>query len=246
MLPLLNTLTLIAERWSDIIGILKLSVYSGVKSLTIRVIENYDDEMVVLDDALMTSLTVLITSCCPTLANLEIDCGNDYFFSLEDASGFQALASLPLHSVSLKNITVPRSMLEKLVSFFPLANTIRIPDSSLDLTGLHYFSQLPNLVHLAIGLNVSLIGASVPFQADPVFKGASGFQILEIASSPANLTVDLSPLARYLLSVWPNLKQVDWTYGLGPEQEDRERNIVIANALNALVSTHRIISATNR
>ncbi|CAE6418341.1 unnamed protein product [Rhizoctonia solani] len=247
MLPLLNTLILVAVNWCDIISILKLNVYSGVKSLTIRMSETYHDEVSSLDDEPIMSLTVLIAFCCPTLNNLEIDCGNDHFFSLEDISVLQALAGLPLHSVSLINISVPSSMLEKLVSLFPLASTIRIPDSLLGLADLHYFSQPPNLVHLAIRLSVSL-GTSIPpqpLQVDSMFKVASNFQILEIASSPTKEMVDLSPLARYLLSVWPNLKQVIWTDGLEPGEEDPERNTVIENALNTLISIYQIISTSN-
>ncbi|CAE6493492.1 unnamed protein product [Rhizoctonia solani] len=244
MLPLLNTLILVAARWSDVIGILKLNVYFGVKSLEICVAENYDGE--VLDGAVITSLTTLITSCCPTLINLEIDCGDDYYFSLEDVSVFQALAGLPLRSVCLMNMSFPRSMLVRLLSFFPLASTIKMPDCLLNLAELHYFSQLPNLVHLAI--DIFPVGVSTlpqTLQSDSI-KAALNFQVLEIASSPTNLSVDLSPLARYLLSIWPNLRRVIWTEGRGPEEEDREISKVIANALNALISTHRLISNANR
>ncbi|EUC63987.1 hypothetical protein RSOL_434050 [Rhizoctonia solani AG-3 Rhs1AP] len=244
MLPLLNTLILVAEHWSDIIGILKLNVYFGVKSLEIRIVENYGDEM--LNDALTTKLTVLIKSCCPALINLEIDSGNDYYFFLEDISAFQALAALPLRSVCLINMTFPCSMLERLVSFFPLASTIKMPNCFLSLAELHCFSRLPNLVHLAI--NIFPVGVSTlpqALQPDSI-QAALNLQVLEIASSPTSLSVDLSPLARYLLSVWPNLKRVIWTEGRGPEEEDREIRNVIANALNALISTHRLISNVNR
>ncbi|KAJ1301635.1 hypothetical protein OPQ81_008880 [Rhizoctonia solani] len=246
LLPRLGDLTLIAMYWSDIINILEMNIYSGVKSLIVHMTDTIDDEPEPLDDASVRSLAVLVARCCPDLTNLEIDCGNDYAFSPEDITVFEALLALPLRAVSLVNISVPPTMLEKLLSFFPLASTIRMPDSPLKIGGLHYFFRLPQLVHLAIDLNVWQVEGLLPLQVDSTFEIATNFHTLEITTSPGNLKADLSPLAGYLLSIWPNLKQVIWTGGPEPEDEDHQMNTIIVNALNALISAHRILSAVNQ
>ncbi|KAG8691067.1 hypothetical protein FRC11_007090, partial [Ceratobasidium sp. 423] len=195
VLPQLSSLALVTAYWSDVTGILEMDIYSGVKSLIIRIADSDDDDLDPLDDALIMRLTVLIARCCPALANLEIDCGSGYFFSPGDASVFQALTGLALHTVTLGNMSLPLAVLEKLASFFPSASTIRIPDFSLKPSELHYFTRLPKLVRLAIELDVSLSGGPLPHQADSASEVAPNFQILEIDSSPIDLMVDLSPLA---------------------------------------------------
>ncbi|CAE6416928.1 unnamed protein product [Rhizoctonia solani] len=248
VLPQLSSLALVMVHWSDVIGILEMDIYSGVKSLIIRIADPDDIEIEpdLIDDPLITRLMVLIARCCPALTDLEVDCGSDYFFSPTDASAFEALTGLALHTVALVNMSLPLAMLENLVLFFPSASTIKVPDFSLKLSELHYFARLPKLVHLAIGLDASPPREPFPHQVDPMTEVAPDFQLLEIDASPADLTVDLSPLSRYLLSIWPNLDQVAWTQGRAPGDEDYQRNIIIANALNALVSTYRSISSTRQ
>ncbi|CAE6403469.1 unnamed protein product [Rhizoctonia solani] len=58
------------------------------------------------------------------------------------------------------------------------------------------------------------------------------------ASTTRGASNDHGNVHQVATSTWSNLKQVIWTGGLGPEREYREINTVIANALNALISTH--------
>jgi hypothetical protein len=139
-LPLLNEFSLITPHWPDVATILEMSVCSRVKSLSICLTDPKYEEVEVLTDTLAMGLMDLIARCAPTLTEFHIDFGEYLFFAPDDPSVFQALSGLSLHTLSLINVTMLPGMLERFLSYFPLASTIKIPDYELDLDSLSYFS----------------------------------------------------------------------------------------------------------
>ncbi|KAG8762861.1 hypothetical protein FRC12_008812 [Ceratobasidium sp. 428] len=205
--------------------IAEIGLLGGLRSLKI----SFQDSLV--DDGWEKDMIFLISRNSPELTKLHIEFDDtcDY---IPEMSSFRPLGALPLTEVCLKGgVYVTDRQLEDLGAIWPNVTRFEMWDSEADLKieQLRYFTKLPRLQHLALDLSWY---SDIP---QPIQSAELSYtlRIFEILNENLCADFDVALLARYLLSLWPNLKSVQW-----PWADDRQEPIDIEsdNMMKALRS----------
>lgn len=243
-LPTLRHFAIQSASRPTMFRILRLNIFTELTSLRLYLGRDNVDE-IDSDDSdngqWVTELVTLISSGSPALSTLELDFDPDAEFSLTSISIIRPLSALPLRTICLKGIAHPLGLaLEDLHVVFPAATKLEIPELQFDLVELQHFSKFPHLEHLVVGLMIE----SFPPTSHPTPTVAPNLRILE-ATNSVDISINLSPLARYLLSIWPNLEKVLWleyhVLDANPLQLRLQcTDSVLANALNTMLEIYRV------
>ncbi|KAG8743675.1 hypothetical protein FRC12_014985 [Ceratobasidium sp. 428] len=156
---------------------------------------------------------------------------------MPDLASFRPLGTLPLTEVCLKGDIYILDSIEDLAAIWP--NVIRFEmwdtDGFLALEDLEYFTKLPRVQHLALPV-FSFCDVPLPVTPAGSSYALRTFEVLKRELDTPDF--DVSLLAQYLLSLWPNLESVHWPWADKPQPSDRETNTII-KALNNMVASQR-------
>ncbi|KAG9079454.1 hypothetical protein FS749_008524 [Ceratobasidium sp. UAMH 11750] len=85
--------------------------------------------------------------------------------------------------------------------------TLKLHEEDVTAAELTWFAKLLNLEHLTVGLSLSTpLPSLVPLSPEEVNRCFVTLQ----SSGPVAIAGDIHEIARWLLSLWPALKGVDW------------------------------------
>ncbi|KAG8707447.1 hypothetical protein FRC09_001823 [Ceratobasidium sp. 395] len=214
---------------NDVETIAGLGLLEALNSLTI-VFRRMD---AVVGDGWERSIILSISRNSPGLTKLhiEFDCKLEF---MPEMLSFRPLGSLPLIEVCLKGgVCVPEDQLEDLAEIWPNVTRFEMwdTDEPLSLKDLQCFAKLPRVQHLALPVSWFF---GVPPQATPT-EPSYVLRTFEVLKHDFDTDFDVSSLAGYLLSLWPNLESVRWPWADKPQPSDLESTTII-NALSNMVA----------
>ncbi|KAG8715541.1 hypothetical protein FRC09_016527, partial [Ceratobasidium sp. 395] len=186
----------------DVELIAELGLLRGLKSLKMSFKEVVSP---LVGDGWETSIILSISRDSPELTKLDINVG-DACDCIPEMSSFRPLGALPIAEVYLRGgINVENDQMEDLAETWPNVIRFELWDTYevLGLEKLRRFTTFPRLQHLALGVSwYGVIPQSIA-PAEPSHTLRT-FEVLNHDHSHAGLDVTL--LAQYLLSLWPNLE----------------------------------------
>ncbi|QRV83295.1 hypothetical protein RhiJN_11311 [Ceratobasidium sp. AG-Ba] len=140
---------------------------------------------------------------CSLLRKLVIDAGVINFVLPTELA--EMSAALPLTDVCLKGSAL--GSLSDASKFWPKVTRFYW-DMSCQLADLPHLTGQPNLQHLGLKLVQSNTSGLHLYNGTPTLPALQTFELL---GWPFTLGPDLSFIAQYLLSMWPNLREVIWS-----------------------------------
>ncbi|KAG8715086.1 hypothetical protein FRC09_016946 [Ceratobasidium sp. 395] len=206
----------------DVETIAELGLLGGLKSLTI-VYEESD----ALDDGWEAGIILSISQNSPEPTKLHLEFVGEFDY-MPDLASFRPLGTLPLTEDNMENLAA----IWPNVIRFEMWDTENV---SVSLKSLRYFAKLPRVQHLA--LPVSWFHAIPP----PVTPAESSYALRTfwVLKRTLDADFDVSLLAQYLLSLWPNLESVSWPWADKLQPSDRETNTIIKALDNAVASQRK-------
>ncbi|KAF8604363.1 hypothetical protein BDV93DRAFT_522476 [Ceratobasidium sp. AG-I] len=187
-----------------------------------------------------TQLTDLVINCNPAKSS---EVGVLYL----DADCFKQLASLSLQYVELVGINLSHpdsenknmSSISRITALWPAVVELRIPDQNVQLFELHHFALLPNLRHLVLNCWETLLTT----QPTPASSDNHPLHTLEFGKTLKHdfKYVPVSEFAKYLLTFWPNLRQV-----VNPPAEGDPGRLLSMEMLNQCIRVSQGITEVKR
>ncbi|KAG9125896.1 hypothetical protein FRC07_005718 [Ceratobasidium sp. 392] len=234
-LPCLKHLGIHRAHRDGVQQVSKLGLLSGLTSLMI----SFYEVVTLQEDGWEKNIALLISRNCSELLKLQLEF-DDRCDCTPNMSSFQPLAALSLTEVRLKGaIYTDDDDWKGLTAIWPIGVTqFEMWDSEtvLEPTELCRFTKFPKLQRLA--LNVSW-DSKIPHSVESVVPSYN-LQIFEVTSESLYAEFDVSSAARYLLSLWPNLRLVRWS-AMGEKRFSptaTESNTMV-KALNEMVTCQR-------
>ncbi|KAG8685130.1 hypothetical protein FRC08_013284 [Ceratobasidium sp. 394] len=193
--------TLFSEIW-------QLRIFQNLTSLVLTLLTRpeTDDELELWCGTLMS----LIHESSPNLINLLIDFDSGYNhdsmidISLDPVA--LSMEKLPLQRLELRSASLYNNW-EMMPKIWSQLTTLKLHEEDVTATELTWFAKLLNLEHLTVGLSLSTpLPSLVPLSP----KGVNRCFVTLQSSGPVTIAGDIHEIARWLLSLWPALKGVDW------------------------------------
>ncbi|KAG9125897.1 hypothetical protein FRC07_005719 [Ceratobasidium sp. 392] len=232
-LPYLEHLGIYLASPSGVEKIAKLGLLGGLNSLSMSL---RDSESPVVE-FWEKNIALLISHNSPKLTKLRLGF-EDLYGCMPHMSSFRPLASLPIAEVCLTGtIATDEEDLENLAEIWPSVTRLEIcsSDWEVELNELHYFTQLPLLQHLTLFVS----GYNNPNSTGP-FSPSPALQTFDMANGSIGVVFDVSLVAQYLLSLWPNLQQVRWPGANKAHRPlDTLQSISTVKALNSMIASQR-------
>ncbi|KAG9091034.1 hypothetical protein FS749_000118 [Ceratobasidium sp. UAMH 11750] len=123
---------------------------------------------------------------------------------------YKTLYRLPLQTVFISPVIFKHEDLSgTLGSIWPHVTHLQLPGSIVSLRDLPMFARLPSLEHLTIRLNLS-----AKMQKNGGFQTPVSPRLHTLEASSGSIILcektEVKQVAQFLLSLWPNLRQVVW------------------------------------
>ncbi|KAG8764394.1 hypothetical protein FRC12_008112 [Ceratobasidium sp. 428] len=213
----------------EIEKVAKLGFLDGLKSLRI----SFRECRTLLEDGWERDTILLISRNSPNLTKLYMDFEGTADTAPE-MSSFRPLGALPITEVYLQgSVYMEENELEDLGVIWPKVTRFEMRNWSegMELGELRHFTKLPRIRHLI--LVVSWQGG-IPQSIAPA-KPSYTLQTFEVSTNDFYADFDVSLLAQYMLSLWPNLESVYW-----PETDDQSNTTM--EALNNMIVSQRTLN----
>ncbi|KAG8743864.1 hypothetical protein FRC12_014942 [Ceratobasidium sp. 428] len=108
-------------------------------------------------------------------------------------------------------------------------------DEFLGPEELQYFAQLPRVQHLTLPVSRFY---TIPLLFTPA-ESPCALRTFEVSKRKLDTVFDVSLIAQYLLSLWPNLESVRWPWADKPQPSDREADTIMKALDNAVTSRRK-------
>ncbi|KAF8598204.1 hypothetical protein BDV93DRAFT_526901 [Ceratobasidium sp. AG-I] len=196
-------------------------------------------------------LISMICDASPSLVKLEIDFngGEDMEerrFLVGSLPLLQPMRNLFLDDLFLRGASLGEYS-DEIYSVVPTVWTnltvLEMPDQKGTPQTLYWFSELPNLKRLSLWLTLQTPEPDTMRISNP--KNYC-FETLE-STGNVEITGDMLQITRWLLSLWPTLKQVNWDFDCDDDTGlSRLASETMASGLNSLVTLLREPSGQNQ
>ncbi|KAG8761234.1 hypothetical protein FRC12_009437 [Ceratobasidium sp. 428] len=158
----------------------------------------------VIEEGWEIGIILSISHNCSELTKLHLEFDDNTDF-MPNLPSFRPLGVLPLAEVCLKGeICVRNNELDDLATIWPNVTRFEMWDleEDLRLQGLRNFVKLPRVQHLALPVSWH---HGIPLSITPA-EPSYTLRTFEILNIGLRADFDVSLLAQYLLSLWPNLE----------------------------------------
>ncbi|KAG9100993.1 hypothetical protein FRC06_003464 [Ceratobasidium sp. 370] len=233
--PTLKHFGLYATDWDEVEKIWALNIFATLTSVAVS-LRDHDDFDLEFNDSWGRDFIALICSQSPTLTSISIDFGPAEY-ALNNLSPLASMAKLPLATACFKSLSSMRDeVVENMASVFPMVTKLEFYDMVFTFDELIHFAKLPHLQHLVIGL----AGDTRDIKLGLPLPASRSLHTLEICYD-VDVGPNLSLLAQYLLSLWPNLQRVIWPELQKTPREARTSELAasVAESLNGFITLHR-------
>ncbi|KAG9079218.1 hypothetical protein FS749_008723 [Ceratobasidium sp. UAMH 11750] len=234
--------TLFSEIW-------QLRIFRNLTSLVLTFLTQpeTDDEIDLWCGLLMS----LIYESSPNLVDLSVDFGSNsscrYYVDISLDPVMSSMEKLPLQQLELRSASLCGNW-EIMPLIWSQLTVLKLYEENVTATELIWFAKLVNLEHLTVELSLSTpLPSLVSFPPEGVNKCFVTLQ----SSEPVAIVGDIHEIARWLLSLWPTLKRVDWgskTQGGpinksgGKSESFQHASTTMAAGLNSVINLIRELS----
>ncbi|KAG9094213.1 hypothetical protein FS749_012911 [Ceratobasidium sp. UAMH 11750] len=227
----------------------QLQIFRNLTSLVLTFLTQpeTDDEI----DLWCGTLMSLISESSPNLVDLSVDFDSNsschYYVDISLDLVTSSMEKLPLQQLELRSASLCGNW-EIMPKIWSQLTVLKLHEENVTAAELIWFAKLVNLEHLTVGLSLS---TPLPSLVSFPPEGVNMYFITLQSSGPVAIVGDIHEIARWLLSLWPTLKRVDWgskaqggpiNESGGKSESFQHASTTMATGLNSVINLIRELS----